>query len=98
MLVPRIGQRVLERQAHLFGVGIELHDLDLHHIADARDFRRMLDACVRQLAVVNQAIDTAEIDERTEIGKAHDDTLADLSHFERVEQLLLLGLQLFLEY
>ena len=32
-----------------------------------------------------QAVDAAEIDERAEIGKTHDDTLADLSHFKRIE-------------
>ena len=58
----------------------------------------MLDARVGKLAVVNQAVDAAEIDERTEIGEPHDDAFADLADFQRVEQLLFLCLKLFFQY
>src|SRR5581483_1820434 len=74
-----------------------LHDLDLHHVADLHHFRRVLDPCVRELAVVNQTVDPAEVDERTEIGESNDDAFANLTDFERIEQLLFLGLQFFFE-
>ena len=44
-----------------------------------------------------KTVDAAEIDEGAEVGQAHDDALANLPDLERVEQLLLLGLQLFFE-
>ena len=47
---------------------------------------------------MNQAVDAAEVDERAEIGQTHDDAFANLSDLERVEQLLLLRLQLFFEH
>jgi hypothetical protein len=47
---------------------------------------------------VYQPVDPAEIDERAEIGQAHDDALAYLRYFERIEKLLLLCLQLFFEH
>ena len=97
MLIPRIGQCVLERETDFLRFGIELHDFDLHRIADFHDFGRMLDARVREFAVVDQTVDTAEIDECAEIRQAHDDAFANLTDFHRVEQLLFLGLQFFFQ-
>ncbi len=51
-----------------------------------------------RLAVVNEPIDAAEVDERTEVRQPNDDAFANLADLQRVEQLLLLGLQLFLEH
>ena len=50
----------------------------------------MLDPRVRELAVVDQAVDAAEVDERAELGEPDDDALADLADGQRAEQLLLL--------
>ena len=58
----------------------------------------MLDPRVRQLAVVNQAVYAAKVDESTEIGEPDDDAFANLRDFERIEKLLLLRLQLFFEH
>ena len=57
----------------------------------------MLDSCIRELAIVDQAVDAAEIDEGAEVGQAHDHAFTNLSDLERVEQLLLLRLKLFFE-
>ena len=46
---------------------------------------------------MNEPVDAAQVDERAEVRETHDDALADLPDLERVEQLLLLRLQLFFE-
>ena len=88
MLIPRIGQRVLEREADLLRFGVELHDLDVDDVADLHDLGRMLDPRVRELAVVNQTVDAAEIDERAELGETNDDAFANLPDFERIRAAL----------
>ncbi len=57
----------------------------------------MFDSCIGELAIVDQAVDAAEIDEGAEVGQAHDDAFANLSDLERVEQLLFLRLKLLFE-
>ena len=98
VLDPRIGQRVLERERDLLRLGIELHHLDRDGVADLDDLGRVLDARVRELAVVDEAVDSAEVDERAELGEPHDDAVADLSDLQRSEQLLLLRVELFFEH
>src|SRR5487761_2528163 len=46
---------------------------------------------------VNEAVNTTEVDERTEIGKSNDDAFTNLTDFHRVHELLLFGLHLFFE-
>ena len=88
---------MLERQAHFLGFGVELHDFDLHHVTDLDDLGRMLDARVRELAVVNETIHAAEVDECAELSQSDDHAFANLSDFERSEQLLFLRVELFFE-
>jgi hypothetical protein len=57
----------------------------------------VLDARVRELAVVNQPVDSAKVDECAEVGQSNDDALAYLPDFEGIEKFLFLGLQLFFE-
>src|SRR5579884_1038998 len=97
VFVPRIRQRVLEREADLLRVRIELHDLYVDHVADLHDLGRMFDARVAELAVVDQAVDTAEIHERTELRKTNDHAFPDLSDFKRAEQFLLFRVEFFFE-
>src|SRR6202163_2208866 len=98
VLDPRIWQRVLERQRDLLRLGVELHHFNRHGVADLDDLGRVLDARVRQLAVVDEAVDAAEVDERAELREPHHDAFADLSDLQRAEQLLLLGVELFFEH
>ena len=51
-----------------------------------------------QLAVMNEAVDPAEIDKSAELRKTYDDALADLSDGQRAEELGLLLVELFFEH
>src|SRR5579875_1868555 len=97
VLDPRIGERVLEREAHLLRLRVELHHLDLDDVADLHDLRRMLDAGIAQLAIMNKPVDAAQIDEGAELGQAYDDAFPDLPDRQRPEQLGLLLVQLLFE-
>src|SRR5205823_5386326 len=87
----------LEREADFLGVGIEFHDLDVDDVANLDDFRRVFDSRIRQLAVVNQAVDAAEIDECAELRQTHDDAFTNLSDLERAEQFLFLSVEFFFQ-
>src|SRR5580704_7629641 len=89
---------MLQRQADFFRVRVEFHDLDVHHVADLRDLGRMLDTRIREFAVVDQAVNAAKIDKGAKVRQSYDDPFTNLPDFERVEQLLLHGLKLFLEH
>src|SRR5262249_19335651 len=71
-------------------------DLDLHRLADGQHLGRVVDAAPGDIGNVQQAVDAAEIDERTVIGDVLDDAVDHLTLFEVLHQLLaLLGAGLF---
>src|SRR5581483_850331 len=70
---------------------------DRDGVADLHDLGRVLDARVRELAVVDQPVDPAEVAERAELGEPDHDAFANLTDLQRAEQLLLLRVQLFFE-
>src|SRR6185437_7125436 len=61
------------------------HDIDflavLHH------FARVLDTGPGHLGDVQQTVDSTQVDERAVVGDAADDTLADITLFERPERI-----------
>jgi len=66
--VPGIGLQLLHAEADAVGFLVDLDDLDLDGLADRQDFRRMVDPAPRHVGDVQQAVDTAEIDERAVFG------------------------------
>src|SRR6202042_753552 len=78
------------------GLVVDLDDLDLHGLADGQHFGRVIDPPPCDIGDVQQAVDAAEVDERTVIGDVLDDAVDDLTLFEVLHQLLaLFGAGLF---
>ena len=89
-VLPRILAHLLqaERYAHL--LAIELQHLDADFVTDLDHFGRMLDALPRHVRDVQQAVDAAEVDERTVVGEVLDHTFDFLAFLQVVEQLVAL--------
>ncbi len=77
-----------EGDLFLFVVDVQDHHLDL--VVDLDHFGRVIDAAPAHVGDVEQTVDTAQIDERAEIGDVFDDALAHLADFQLLEQLRLL--------
>ena len=82
-VVPRIGQLLLQAQAHplLLAVNIQHHDINI--LADLKNFRRMPDSTPAHVGDVQQSVDAIEVDKRAEIGNVFDGPFADVArgHF-----------------
>ena len=66
---------------------IEFENAHVDFIANVDDFRRMLDALPRHVRDVQQAVDTAEVDERTVIGEVLDRAFDDCAFLQLLEEL-----------
>src|SRR5262249_20656924 len=94
--LPRIVKQLLHAERDAMRLVVDLDDLDLHGLADGQDLGRMVDATPRDVGDVQEAVDAAEVDERTVIGDVLDDAVDHLTLFEVLHQLLaLLGAGLF---
>src|SRR6266849_4708713 len=94
--LPRIVQQLLHAERDAVGLVIDLDDLDLHGLADGEHFGRVVDPAPGDIGDVQQAVDAAEVDERTVIGDVLDDAVDDLTLFEILHQFLaLFGAGLF---
>jgi hypothetical protein len=96
MLLPRIGELLLQAEAHafLFAVDVQHHHVDV--LADLENFRRMTDAAPAHVGDVQQAVDAVEVDERAEVGDVLDRALADVArgHFGQELRALVVALLL----
>ena len=94
--LPRIVEQLLHAERDTVRLVIDLDDLHLHRLADIEHFGRVIDAAPRDVGDVQQAVDAAEVDERTVIGDVLDHAVDDLTLFEVLHQFLaLLGARLF---
>src|ERR1700733_697880 len=94
--LPRIVQQLLHAERDAVGFVIDLDDLHLHRLADGQNFGRVVDPAPGDIGDVQQAVDAAEVDERTVIGDVLDHAVDDLALFEVLHQFLaLLGTGLF---
>ena len=87
---PRIFAELLEAQRDAVLLGVELQDLGGDFVADLNHFGRVTDTAPGQVGDVQQAIDAAEVDERTVVGDVLDDALDDGAFLQRREQLFAL--------
>src|SRR5689334_441417 len=94
---PRILGDLLEAQRDALGVGVELQHLHAHVVADLEQLARVVDPAPAHVGDVQEAVDTAEVDERTVLGEVLDDTLDDLAFLQALERRLLEGRALLLE-
>ncbi len=76
----------LQAQADARTLAVELEDAHVDLVADLDDFRRMLDALPRHVRDVQQAVDAAEVHERTVVGEVLDGTLDDRAFLQVVHE------------
>src|SRR5581483_770840 len=94
--LPRIVEQLLHAERDAVRLVIDLDDLHLHLLTDIEHFGRVIDAPPGNVGDVQQAVDAAEVDERTVVGDVLDHAVDDLTFFEVLHQLLaLLGAGLF---
>ena len=93
---PRIGLELLHAERDAMGFLVDADDLHLDRLADGEDFGRMVDAAPCHVGDMQQAVDAAEINERTVIGDVLDDAVDDLAFFEVLDDFrTLFGAALF---
>src|SRR5690606_1459574 len=93
---PRIRLKLLHAQRNALSVAVDADDLNADGVADVQDFRRVANATVRHVGHVQQAVDAAEVDERTVIGDVLHDALDYLTFGQGLDQArTLLGAGLF---
>jgi len=93
---PRIALELLHAEADALRVGVDADDLHLHHVADVDHLGRVVDALVAHVGDVEQAVDAAEVDERTVVGDVLHHAVDHLALGQLVDQLAaLLGARLF---
>ncbi len=90
-VVPRIRLELLHAEGDTLGLRVEAHDLDLDGLADLEGLGGMVDPAPRDVRDVEQAVDTAEIDERAVVGDVLDHALEHLAFLEVRDQLGALG-------
>jgi hypothetical protein len=78
---------LLHAERDAVGVRVDLDDLDLDGVADGQDLRRMRDALPRHVGDVQQAVDAAQVNERTVVGDVLDDAVADFTLLQLADQL-----------
>ncbi len=86
-----------EAQADARTLAVELEDAHVDLVADLDDFRRMLDALPRHVGDVQQAVDAAEVHERTVVGEVLDRALDDRAFLQVVHERAALGGELLLD-
>src|SRR4051812_11296979 len=94
--LPRIVQQLLHAERDAVGLVVDLDDLDLDGLADGEHFGRVIDPAPCDIGDVQQAVDAAEVDERTVVGDVLDHAVDHLTLFEVLHQFLaLLGAGFF---
>jgi hypothetical protein len=79
---PRIAFELLHAEADALRVAVDADDLDADGVTDVDDFARVVDALVAHVGDMEQAVDAAEVDERTIVGDVLDRAFDDLALFE----------------
>ena len=83
---PRIRRELLESERNPLLIFIVLEDLNLNLVADIDEVFRVRETSPRHVGDVEQAVETAEIDERAVLGKVLDDPSQNRAFFEMFER------------
>ena len=97
-VLPRIRTQLLEPQAHARALAVELQDPHFDLFAHLHDLGRVLDALPRHVGDVQQAIDAAQVDERTVVGEVLDRAAHDRAFLQVVHQRAALGGEFLLHH
>src|SRR5690606_24876158 len=84
--LPRVLLRRLQRQGDTLAVEVDVEHLDRDLLADFDDLVRVVDVLPGQLRDVHEAVDAAEVHERTEVDDRGDHTGADLTLGQRLQE------------
>ena len=94
--LPRIVQQLLHAERDAVGLVVDLDNLDIDVLADRQHLGRVIDAPPRDVGDVQQAVDTAKVDEGAVVGDVLHHAFDHLTLFQVLHQLLaLLGAGLF---
>ena len=85
--IPRIAFQLLHAEADALGFFVDADDLDGHGGADFDHFAGVVDPLVAHVGDVQQAVDTAEVDEGAVIGDVLDHAVDHLAFGQLVDQL-----------
>src|SRR6185437_16356211 len=96
-VLPRVALELLEAERDALARPIDVEDFDLELGADLHELGRVRDAAPRHVGDMEQAVDAAQVDERTEVGDVLDDAFADLILLQLLHQLLAFARALVLE-
>src|SRR4051812_18877910 len=96
-ILPGIALELLQTERDTLAVPIDVEDFDFQLLTDVHHLGRMLNAPVRHVGDVEQAVDATEIDECAEVGDVLDYALAHLILLQLLHQLLTLARPLLLE-
>jgi hypothetical protein len=95
--IPRIGLQLLHAKRDAVGFLVDLDDLDLDGLADRQDFRRVVDAAPGHVGHVEEAVNAAEVNERTIFGDVLDHAVDRLTFVEVADDFGALFRTAFLE-
>src|SRR5699024_5783681 len=84
--LPRVFLGGLERQRYAFAVEVDVEYLDGDLLTHLDDLVRVVDVLPGELGDVHETVDTAEVDERTEVDDRGDHTRADLALGEGLQE------------
>ena len=87
---PRIFAELLEAEGNAALFLVELENLGGDFLTNLNDFARVADAAPGEVGDVEQAVDAAEVNERTVVGDVLDDALNNGAFLQRGEQLVAL--------
>src|ERR1035437_2860815 len=85
-VLPRVFLGRLQGQRDALAVHVDVEHLDGDLLADLDDLGRVVDVLPGQLGDVNQTVDATKVNEGTEVDDAADDTGADLTLLELLEE------------
>jgi hypothetical protein len=83
--IPRIGLKLLHAERDAVRLVVDAYDLDLDGLADRQHFGRVVHTTPCDIGDVQQAVDAAEINERTVIGDVLDHAVDNLALFELLD-------------
>lgn len=87
---PRILTKLLQAERNAGAFAVELENLGLDFLTNLNDFARVVHAAPGEVGDVEQAVDAAEVNERTVVGDVLDDALNNGAFLQRGEQLVAL--------
>src|SRR5215217_6615085 len=84
--IPGFRLGTLEREGDLALIGVDRQDIDVYAVARLEKLAGVGDALPRKLTQVDEAIGSANIDERTEVANRGDSTRPYLARLKLLEQ------------